>query len=176
MLYFITGNKNKFAEVRSLLPEVEQLDIGLTEIQGMDSRAIIEAKLFEARKQHNGEFIVEDMSMEIDCLNGFPGPLIKWFATTLTNRGVANVVGKMDDSNACAKVTIGYSHGDKVEFFEGVIDGTIVHPRGGNGFGWDEIFQPNGSDKTFAEMTDQEKEAASMRRMAVDKLKDFLTK
>ena len=49
-------------------------------------------------------------------------------------------------------------------FFEGTIPGTVVPPRGGNGFGWDAIFQPEKPTKTFAEMTAQEKNQFSIER------------
>ena len=45
-----------------------------------------------------------------------------------------------------------------VQFFEGTISGTIVQPSGNSGFGLDAIFQPENSNKTFAEMTREEKE------------------
>ena len=60
MLYFITGNKNKVAEAKAILGTVEQLDIDLPEIQELDARKIIKAKLLEALAHRSGEFIVED--------------------------------------------------------------------------------------------------------------------
>ena len=82
-LYFITGNKNKFEEVKSILPEIEQLDVDLPEIQDIDAQNIIRFKLLEALRHHAGEFIVEDTSLYFDCLKGLPGPLIKWFLETI---------------------------------------------------------------------------------------------
>ncbi len=54
------------------------------------------------------------------------------------------------------------------------IEGTVVSPRGTNGFGWDAIFQPERSSKTFAEMTAAEKNQFSMRRLAVEGLRRHL--
>ena len=65
---------------------------------------------------------------------------------------------------------------NEFHFFEGSIKGKIVFPRGKNGFGWDRIFQPSGHNKTFAEMTKEEKFKISMRTVAVNKLKNFLSK
>lgn len=83
MIYFITGNKNKFEEVRAILPDAEQLDIDLPEIQEIDAHGIIRAKLHAAFAHEEGEFIVEDLSFYLECLNGLPGPLIKWFLKTI---------------------------------------------------------------------------------------------
>jgi non-canonical purine NTP pyrophosphatase (RdgB/HAM1 family) len=58
-------------------------------------------------------------------------------------------------------------------FFEGLLAGQIVPPRGTDGFGWDPIFQPDGWNKTFAEMSQQEKNQCSMRKRAVTQLQDY---
>lgn len=50
MLYFITGNKNKFEEIKAIIPKAEQLDIDLPEIQEINAREIIKQKLLEAFK------------------------------------------------------------------------------------------------------------------------------
>ena len=83
----------------------------------------------------------------------------------------------MNNKNAQAKTIIGDARNkNEVYFFDGSINGTMVYPRGNNGFGWDKIFQPHGHDKTFAEMTEEEKNKISMRGIAAKKLKEFLTK
>ena len=176
-LYFITGNKSKFEEVRAILGDVEQLDIDLPEIQEIDSKNIIRAKLFEALNHKDGEFIVEDTSLSLDCLKGLPGPLIKWFLKTLGTDGLANLADTLGNPKAEAKTMIGYAKNrNEIEFFEGVIPGKIVVPTGTSGFGWDPIFQPDGVEKTFAEMTEKEKNSMSMRKIAVEQLRKFLNK
>ena len=176
MLYFITGNKNKFAEVKAILPEVKQLDIDLPEIQDIDPHKIIKAKLQAAFDHAQGEFIVEDTSLYLDCLNGLPGPLIKWFLQTIGNDGLSNLAEKLGNNKAIAKTIIGYAKNpEKVHFFEGVIKGKIVKPQGETTFGWDPIFLPDGYEKTFAQMDKEEKNKISMRRQALNKLKEFLS-
>jgi len=174
-LFFITGNEGKFAEAKSILGGLKQLDIDLPEIQHIDARLILKAKLLEATKLHEGSFIVEDVSLYLDCLNGLPGPLIKWFLKTVGNTGLFEIAKRFNNYQAEAKAIIGYSK-DKVniEFFEGSIKGQIVPPRGDNGFGWDPIFMPEGFTKTFAEMSEEEKNELSMRRIALEKLKNFI--
>ncbi|QQG50033.1 MAG: non-canonical purine NTP pyrophosphatase [Candidatus Berkelbacteria bacterium] len=174
-LFFITGSANKFAEIKSIIPDVEQMDIDLPEIQNIDAHEIIKAKLEEALKHKKAGFIVEDTSLYLDCLKGLPGPLIKWFLKTVGNDGLAEIATKLGNAKAQAKTIIGYaSEGGKIEYFEGVIEGTIVAPRGETGFGWDPIFCPDGRDKTFAEMGQEEKNSFSMRNIAATNLKGYL--
>ncbi|MEM4330714.1 MAG: RdgB/HAM1 family non-canonical purine NTP pyrophosphatase [Candidatus Pacearchaeota archaeon] len=174
-LYFITGSEHKFQEIKEILQQVEKINFDLKEIQEIDSKKIIEEKLKEALKIKKAEFIVEDSSLYLDCLNGFPGPLIKWLLKTIGNEGIFNLTEKLGNNNAEAKTIIGYARNEKeIYFFEGSLRGKIVYPRGKNGFGWDEIFQPEKSNKTFAEMTLEEKNNFSMRKIATEKLKNFL--
>ena len=175
MLNFVTGNTGKLEEAKQVIQELEGLDINLPEIQEIDAHKVIEAKLLEARKHHSGEFVVEDTSLYFNATPGLPGPLIKWFLKTIDNQGMADLVDKYNTQKSRAVNLLGYidSNG-KIIYFDGSIDGKIVQPRGDNGFGWDKIFQPNGYDKTFAEMTQEEKNAISMRRMAFEKLRVYL--
>ena len=175
-LYFITGNKGKLAEVQSILGNVEALDIDLPEIQELDAHKIIKAKLEEAQKHQSGKLIVEDTSLYFEGLNGLPGPLIKWFMKTVDNVGLYKIAESFGNFNAEAKTIIGYSDSNNnISFFEGSIKGTIVSPKG-QGFGWDPIFQPEGYHQTFGELNAEEKNSFSMRKIALEKLKDFLNK
>lgn len=177
MIYFITGNARKFREVKLLLPEVEQMDIDLPEIQSTDGREIVEAKLIEAANHHEGEFIVEDTGLYLKGLNGLPGPFIKWFLEKLGTAGVYELALKIGIFEAEAKTVVGYlDENREMHFFEGIIRGRLVEPRGEKMFGWDPIFMPDGYEKTFSQMTIDEKNEISMRRMAIEKLKERLDK
>src|SRR5687768_7878496 len=159
-LRFITGNKNKLAEAKAVVPDLEQLDIDLPEIQHLDPREVIKAKLMEAGQRHDGAFVVEDTSLSLDCLNGLPGPLIKWFLTAMGNGGLHDLAGRYGVYGAVARTMIGYLDPDgDLHYFEGSLAGRIVAPTGASGFGWDPIFVPEGSTKTFQEMTREEKNA-----------------
>lgn len=174
-IYFITGNKKKFEEVKAILPFVEQLDIDLPEIQDIAPHKIIRSKLTEALNHKEGEFIVEDTSLYLDCLNGLPGPLIKWFLATIGNEGLVKLADKLGNDRAEAKTIIGYGKSrDEVHFFEGSIKGRIRKAKPGSGFGWDPVFVPDGYEKAFGEMTKEEKNSISMRKIAVTKFKEFL--
>ena len=172
--YFITGNINKFEEAKLLVPGIVQLDIDLREIQEIDSRKIIKAKILEASLHHKGEFIVEDTSLSLDCLNKLPGPFIKWFEKMIGIKGIADLAEKMGNTNAEAKATIGFlDDKNKMHFFEGSVLGDIVQPKV-SGFGWDPIFQPKGYNKTFGQMSKEEKNHISHRRQAFDNFIDFI--
>ena len=171
-IYFITGNENKFREAKSILPNLKQIKLDLPEIQELDPKKIIEAKLEAAFAHHAGPFVVEDTSVVIESLGGLPGPFIKWFEKALGNEGIAKLVGS---SKARVTTMLGFARelGNTV-FFEGHIEGDIVFPRGEQDFGWGPIFQPEGRGKTFAEISPEEKLAISNRGQAFRKLKEFL--
>ncbi|MBI2121899.1 MAG: non-canonical purine NTP pyrophosphatase [Candidatus Sungbacteria bacterium] len=175
MIHFITGNKDKFEEIKAILPEIERMKIDLPEIQEIDAHEIIRQKLESAQKHAKGEFMVEDTSLYLECLNGLPGPLIKWFLKTIGVGGLAGLAEKLENTKAEAKTVIGYMSGSgEIRFFEGIVKGQIISPRGEKRFEWDRIFRPDGHDKTFAEMGMEEKNKISMRRIAVNRLKKFL--
>ena len=147
----------------------------LAEIQELDANKVIKHKLNFALEHHKGSFIVEDTSLYFSGLNGLPGPLIKWFVKTVGNDGLLKMVEAFGDFRVEARTIIGYaSEKGEIKFFEGKVQGMIVSPRGKNGFGWDPIFQPDGQEKTFAEMSVEEKSRLSMRRLALTKLRKFL--
>lgn len=171
---FITGNTNKFNEAYAIIPELVQLDIDLPEVQEIDPKKIIEAKLDAAFEHHEGPFIVEDISLYIEGMNGLPGPLIKWFLGTVGTEGLVKLTKSF---GGASKITalIGYaSSHDDVHFFEGTISGNIVAPRGEVGFGFDPIFEPDGHNQTFAEMGPDEKNKISHRKVAFTALKEYL--
>jgi XTP/dITP diphosphohydrolase len=102
-------------------------------------------------------------------------PNLKWFVKSIGIDGIYQLTKVWKSTQATARTLIGYANenGD-VHFFEGAIVGTLVPPRGINGFGWDAIFQPERSSKTFAEMAPEEKSQFSMRRLAVEGLQRHL--
>jgi non-canonical purine NTP pyrophosphatase (RdgB/HAM1 family) len=174
-VYFITGNKNKFLEAKSVLPELQQLEVDLPEIQSLDAKEIIKHKLRVARKQFPDKaIIVEDTSLYFERLNGLPGPLVKHMLESLGTKGLYKFAWSFNITKAAARVMIGFSEPQRrPEFFSALVTGQIVYPRG-ESFGWDSIFQPDGSDKTFAELGPEGKAKFSMRTSAFKKLKDYL--
>ena len=173
--YFVTGSEFKFKEACAVIPELEQLEMDLPEIQDLNPKAVIEAKLEEAAKHHDGDFVVEDTSLSLDALNGFPGTLIKWMLEAVKPEGMYRLAQQAGNQQATARTVIGYRQSGLAPiFFEGVINGRIVTPEGRGGFGFDPIFQPDGFQATFGEMDADQKTQFSMRTEAFKKLKEHL--
>ncbi len=175
-IYFVTGNSKKFEEAHRVLPSLERIDFDLPEEQTLDPQLVIVKKLEVARShQPEGALIVEDTSLYLDGLNGFPGPLIKWMLKAVGNQGIYELTSAIKNRQATVKTVIGYDDGSgNINFFEGSLNGTIVQPYGNEGFGFDDIFQPEGLSETFAEMGGDFKLEFSMRTEAFRKLAEYL--
>lgn len=131
--------------------------------------------------------IVEDSGLFVHSLNGFPGVYSKYVFKTLGYSGVLKLLVENSDRSAhfesciCAtritnRIEIGLkNHASDIFLFKGTSNGVIVDkPRGDKGFGYDPIFQPKGTDKTFAEMETDEKNSYSHRGKAMEKLLEYL--
>lgn len=174
-IFFITGNKHKAEEVQSLIPAMQQLDIDLPEIQSLDPKEIIEAKLVEAQKHHEGAIAVEDVSLSLSCLNGLPGTMIKWFLQTFGPQGLYELTKKLGDDRATIQCSVGIAQPKRdLVFFSTQRTGRIVAPRQPSTFGWNPIFLQDGINKTYAEMTLEERNAISHRAGAWKQVKEYL--
>jgi non-canonical purine NTP pyrophosphatase (RdgB/HAM1 family) len=173
-IYFVTGNEGKFKEAKALIPQLEKVDIDLPEEQSLDPELVIRKKLEFAKNIHKTPLIVEDTSLYLDGLNGFPGPLVKWMLKAVGNEGIYELCRRITNNRAVAKTVIGYDDGEYIHYFDGEMHGEIVRPYGNEGFGWDDIFRPEGLSETFAEMGDEFKPEFSMRTIAFKKLKEHL--
>lgn len=173
---FITGNQNKFLEVKKLIPNIKRVELDLPEIQELDLKKIIKEKLKSAKKQIKGPIVCEDVSLEINALNKFPGPLVKWFLKKISNDEIYKLIKNYEDNSVNIICLVGFFDGKKDYYFKGEIKAKIVKPRGENGFGFDPIIIPLTSSKTFAEMSKQEKNLLSHRYKAFKKLKEHLEK
>ncbi|PZD01887.1 Ham1p-like domain containing protein [Pyrenophora tritici-repentis] len=165
-LNFITGNKNKLAEVQAILAGVIELrnqNVDLVEVQG-------------TVEEIQGPVLVEDTCLVFNAMNGLPGPYIKWFMLSLGAKNLHKMLSGFDDKSAQAICTFGYCEGPGHEpvLFQGRTDGTLVESRGSTAFGWDSCFEYNG--QTYAEMEKSEKNKISHRAKALDKLKEWLAK
>ncbi|RMJ25996.1 hypothetical protein PHISP_03133 [Aspergillus sp. HF37] len=178
MLNFITGNKNKLAEVRSILGNVIELDnqtVDVPEIQGT-IEDIAKEKCRRAAEVINGPALTEDTALEFHALKGLPGPYIKSFLDALGHEGLNRMLDGFEDRTCEAVCTFGFCRGPGAEpiLFQGRTEGAIVRPRGPAKFGWDPIFEYQGT-KTYAEMEKEEKNQISHRYKALMKLQRWLS-
>jgi len=175
---FVTGNKSKLREAKQILTDfdIEHISLKLPELQG-DPEYIVKEKAKAACKMTNKAVFVEDVSDCFHALGGMPGPYVKDFLKAMKIEDIPKLLDSFEDKSATAICSIGYCKPGKEPIcIQGMIEGIIVPPRGKNDFGWDPIFQPDGHKKTFAEMTAEEKNSISHRRLALEKFREFLEK
>ena len=116
--------------------------------------------------------------MEVEALDGRPGIYSSRYAPTDAER-IAKLLKELEGKeNRRARfvcvIAIAFN-GEVIETFEGEVTGTILlEPRGKNGFGYDPVFQPDGFDKSFAELTGEEKNRISHRANAYAKALEFI--
>jgi XTP/dITP diphosphohydrolase len=185
MVLFITGNFHKFEEVQNILNSrgitVDMLRMKGKEIQSDHTCEIAVNSALEAFNRCHMPLIVEDAGLFIDSLEGFPGPYSAYVYKTIQNKGVLKLMEKLQNRKAAFHSAIVYcSQTTGPLLFEGKVEGEITlaeHKGEGNtGFGFDPIFQPSNSEKTFAEMTLKEKNNSSHRAQAVNKFAEWYIK
>lgn len=173
-LYFVTSNKDKIKEAQAILKGIKVIPVSLDlpELQG-HHEMVTHEKTKYAFSQLEKALIVDDTALCFDALHGLPGIYIKHFLQELGRKGVVKLLLPYNNKRATAICSIGYHDGKKISLFVGETRGTIVSPRGDR-FGWDPIFQPEGSNLTYAEMPQEEKNKISHRTKALHKLEHFL--
>ena len=174
MLKFVTTNEGKLREARDYLPvAVEQFDYDYVEIQSDSLVEIAEAGVRDAYEAAGGDpVIIDDAGLFIDVFDGFPGPYSAYVDHTIGYERVWQLVSGEENRRATFRCVVAYCDGEQVKTFEGVVPGTIVAPRGTGGFGYDPVFEHQGT--TMAEMSTEEKNAISHRGRALAKLASWL--
>ncbi len=175
-LLFVSNNAGKAREVEAILgAPVERLDLDLPEIQALAVDEVARHKALTAFERAGRPVVVEDTGLYVDALRGLPGALVRWFLATIGPGGICDLIPPDADRAARARTAVAYCDGGSVEVFAGETPGVIVPaPTGHDGFGWDPIFRPDGASRTFAEMDIAEKTAYSMRRQALERLRERL--
>lgn len=176
-IVFITGNQHKADYLAKWLGiPVAHQKLDLEEIQSLDLRTVVEDKARRAYDAIGGTVLVEDVSLSFDVFGQLPGTFVKWFIQEIGTEGMCRMLDSQSTHAATAAICYCLFDGAIAHFFESSMRGSIAdHPRGSNGFGWDEIFISDGMDKTRAELDDDEQMRTSMRRDAQDQLRAFLT-
>ena len=182
-LTFVTSNPGKAREASALLGrEIAARPLDLPEIQSLDFREVARAKAVVAARALGTPVLVEDSGLVIAGWGGFPGPFTKWITMgTLGQEGLAKMVDGFSDRRAEAVSVLAVARAgnreEDVVVAEGRVAGSIAsHPRGESGFGWDVLFVPEGETRTFAEMREEEKNAASHRAKAFRELRRLLSR
>ena len=183
---FVTGNKNKLQEIQQLLFSFKI--ISLHDLNFFDdipeTENTIERNAFLKANFINNKFNIDcfsdDTGLFIDSLDGLPGVKSARFAGENSNseENISLVLKSLENKksrSATFKTVICLIINNRKHFFEGSIPGTITEQKSGeSGFGYDPIFIPFGYNKTFSEMTIEEKNLISHRSKAVQKLIKFL--
>lgn len=174
--YFATTNDHKLKEVNALLGfDLEKVDVDLMEPQFLEVEDIARFKAEQAFLKVGKPVLVEDTGWYIEAWNGLPGAFAKWFMEADGCDGILRMLGDEQNRKVKAKTVVAYHDGSEIHVFVGETTGTVpMEKRGTSEFGYDRIFLPDGYEKTFGEMTTEEKNEVSMRGAAVRKLKAFL--
>ncbi|EFK59289.1 non-canonical purine NTP diphosphatase [Sphingobacterium spiritivorum] len=185
-LIFATNNAHKLDEVRAIVGDAFMIK-SLDDINCQDD--IPETgDTFEENAKQKTDYLVnkyglycfgDDSGLEIEAINNEPGVYsARYSGSRDMERNIDLVLEKLADSEnrkARFRTVISLFLNEQQHFFEGAITGTIISERrGAEGFGYDPIFIPDGYDKTFAEMSVDEKNGISHRSIAVKALTGFL--
>ncbi|GGC91986.1 non-canonical purine NTP pyrophosphatase [Flavobacterium lutivivi] len=186
-LVFASSNSHKINEIKKFLPENIEL-LGLNDIQCFDEipetaetiegNAILKADYI--KNNYGLNCFADDSGLEIEALNGQPGVYSARYAGEPKddNKNIDKVLFELHNQTnrkANFKTVICLNLNDKQYLFTGIVNGSIINEKkGDNGFGYDPIFVANGFDKTFAQMTFEEKNQISHRAKAVMQMIDFL--
>jgi XTP/dITP diphosphohydrolase len=186
-IIFATNNKHKVDEIRSALPEdfsiitlkEAGIDIDIPEPHDtLQDNAAEKAKTIYHLTRTN--CFSEDTGLEVYSINNEPGVHSARYAgeEKSFDKNIDKLLLRLENSTnrkARFRTVICLILDGKEYFFEGVCEGEIIKERRGNqGFGYDSVFIPSGSSKTFAEMSIEEKNQFSHRTKATDKLVAFL--
>jgi len=156
-LLFVSSNTNKFTEAEKILKSfgipIQFFKLNLEEIQSDSIKQIAIKKAQDAFSKCKKPLIIEDDGLSIESLDGFPGPYSSYAHKTIGNKGILNLLKK----NRSAKFvsTITYCDKSSIQSFEGKLIGSISKFEKGEGWGFDPIFIPKNTKKTFGELTDK---------------------
>ena len=181
-----TGNQHKLQEYRQLLGDqkigikslLDYSDYPAPEENGASFKENASIKALAACRYCDVPAFADDSGLEVAALDGRPGIHSSRYAPTDAER-IAKLLDEMKgvtDRRARFVCVIAIAaNGEVIETFEGEVSGKILDaPRGENGFGYDPIFQPDGFDKSFAELSPEEKNRISHRARAYAKAKEFV--
>ena len=186
-LVFATNNKNKILEVQQLLPESIEIisleSIGCFEEIPETADTIQENAIMKANyvtRNYGYDCFADDTGLEVDALNGEPGVFSARYAGEQRNsednmNKLLKALSDKTNRNAQFKTVIALNLKGEQHLFTGIARGKITLGKTGNqGFGYDPIFQPEGFEASFAQLSLEEKGIISHRGKATEQLIAFL--
>jgi XTP/dITP diphosphohydrolase len=176
----VTSNKGKMQEFSAGLEplgfKVVQLDVDCDEIQTDTLEEVVKSCVAQVELMGYHDFILDDSGLFLNNYAGFPGVYSAYAFKTIGCKGILKLLDREPERNAHFDCCIGCSIQDVGRIFvKGSCHGWIdFTERGNSGFGFDPIFVPDGSGKSFAEMTMEEKNKISHRGLAMKQLVEQL--
>ena len=177
---FVTSNKNKVKEFRQILePEIKvnHIEMAYPEMRSDNPEEIARHSAEMLANKLKKIVVVEDSGLFIKVLNDFPGTCSAYIHKRIGLQGMIKLMEGIKDRECTYKSAVAYcEYGKKPISFLGEEKGKVAENIKGNyGFGHDPIFIPENSNKTYGEIKNCE-EVKKFRRMAVLKLKNYLSK
>lgn len=174
----VTGNKNKFEELNEIAKQyniqLEMINLPKFEIQSDKLEEIVRYAALVIYTMLKEPILLEDSGLFIDALKGFPGPYTKFVKQTIGIEGILKLMSNVENRRAYFKTALAYADEGEIRIFTGEVYGKISYEaRGNKGFGFDPIFIPENSDKTFAELDISEKNKYSHRGKAFKKFLEY---
>jgi XTP/dITP diphosphohydrolase len=177
---FATGNPGKFKEVKAVFSkygiELERLDDEYPEIQSDTLEDVVDWGLGWLWERHRRPIIIDDSGLFVRSLGGFPGVFSAYVFMSIGCEGIIKLLEGEEDRSAAFRCCAGFSAQDgRKTIVIGSAEGCIIdEKRGTGGFGYDPVFVPEGEQRTFAQMTLEEKNSMSHRGRAFAKLAEVL--
>lgn len=187
-IVFATNNPNKLKEVINIVGDNIEI-VSLSDINCFDDipetqptiQGNASQKSHYILDKYNVDCFSDDTGLEIEALNGEPGVYSARYAggkEISFEENINKVLAKLknkENRKARFKTVVSLILNGKEYLFEGIVNGTITkEKKGSSNFGYDPIFMPDGYNKTFAEMSQDEKNKISHRGIVIRKLADFL--
>ncbi len=188
IIVLATRNPGKVAEIRALLADVPVQLLAAADVKGapdvdedaptLEGNASKKARVLHVHTSLPA--LADDTGLEVDALGGRPGIHSARYAgpaaTDAANRArLCRDLAGASDRAAQFRTVVAFAEAGMVQYFEGVCKGRILdEERGADGFGYDALFVPDGESRTFAELTQAEKNALSHRGRALRKFAAYL--
>ncbi len=179
-LGFATGNVGKVREAQAILApfgiQVEKVNEPVVEIQAEALDVVARAKADALMRRVQPPYFVEDAGLFVDALRGFPGIYSAYAYQTIGCQGILRLLGPSRRRGAAFRaVAVLVESSGRSRSFVGETSGVVTNRLAGRGgFGFDPVFRPTGSRRTFAQMTPEEKSETSHRGQSLRALGKYL--